>query len=81
MENEAVVAEILNRANGTLELIDVSHELPELKRKPGLSDWKVFTRDGQIVNSFEELPEGTPGKFIPSMWPPKNAGDLHLERW
>ncbi|KAG0056401.1 hypothetical protein BGZ83_005116 [Gryganskiella cystojenkinii] len=80
MENEAVVAEILNRANGTLELVDVSHELPELKRKPGLSDWKVFTRDGQIVNSFEELPEGTPGKFIPSMWPPKNAGKLHLER-
>ncbi|KAF9201173.1 hypothetical protein BGZ49_008608 [Haplosporangium sp. Z 27] len=80
MENEAVVAELLNRANGTLELIDVSHELPELKRRPGLSDWKVFTKEGQIVDKFEDVPADAKGKFYPSMWPPKNASELHLER-
>lgn len=81
MENEAVVAEILNRAKGSLELVDVSHELPELKRRPGLSDWKVFTRDGKMVDTHEDLPTDATGKFYPSMWPPKNAADLHLERW
>ncbi|KAG0348939.1 hypothetical protein BG005_011244 [Podila minutissima] len=80
MENEAVVAEMLNRANGSLELVDVSHELPELKRRSGISDWKVFTKEGEIVDSMENVPETAKGKFYPSMWPPKNAGDLHLER-
>ncbi|KAF9183005.1 hypothetical protein BGZ51_004308 [Haplosporangium sp. Z 767] len=80
MENEAVVAEMLNRANGTLELVDVSQELPALKRRPGLSEWKVFTKEGEIVDKFEDVPEGAKGKFYPSMWAPKNAGELHLER-
>ncbi|ORY95172.1 S-adenosyl-L-methionine-dependent methyltransferase [Lobosporangium transversale] len=80
MENEAVVAEILNRANGTLELVDVSNELPQLKRRPGLSDWKVFTKDGQIMEKFEDIPKDARGRFYPSMWPPSNADNLHLER-
>ncbi|KAI9239310.1 MAG: S-adenosyl-L-methionine-dependent methyltransferase [Podila humilis] len=80
MENEAVVAEMLNRANGSLELVDVSHELPELKRRSGISDWKVFTKEGELVDRFEDVPENAKGKFYTSMWPPKNAGDLHLER-
>lgn len=59
VENEAVVAEVLRRANGkpswikiygyeahfslqgALVLKDVSDQLPELKRKPGLTSWKV----------------------------------------
>ncbi|KAG0348735.1 tRNA (cytosine(34)-C(5))-methyltransferase [Podila humilis] len=80
MENEAVVAELLNRANGSLELVDVSHELPKLKRCAGISDWKVFTKEGEIVDRMEDVPETAKGKFYPSMWPPKNAADLHLER-
>ena len=70
----------MNRANGSLELVDVSHELPELKRRPGLSKWKVFTRDGKIVDKLEDVPADAGGKFSSSMWPPKNAADLHLER-
>ncbi|KAF9086277.1 hypothetical protein BGX23_009023 [Mortierella sp. AD031] len=80
MENEAVVAEMLNRANGSLELVDVSHELPLLKRRPGLSSWKVFTKEGQVVEKFEDVPADAKGKFYPSMWAPKNAGELHLEK-
>lgn len=81
MENEAIVAEMLNRGNGSLELVDVSNELPELKRRPGLSDWKVFTKDAQLVDKMEDLPKDTKGRFYPSMWPPQNARELHLERW
>ncbi|KAI8347174.1 S-adenosyl-L-methionine-dependent methyltransferase [Mortierella sp. GBAus27b] len=80
MENEAVVAEMLNRGNGSLELVDVSNELPELKRRPGLSEWKVFTKDGQIVDTIENLPNDAKGRFYPSMWAPKNAAELNLER-
>jgi 16S rRNA C967 or C1407 C5-methylase (RsmB/RsmF family) len=81
MENEAIIAEMLNRANGSIELVDVSNELPQLKRRPGLSDWKVFTRSGQSVATMEDLPSDAKGRFYPSMWPPKNASELHLERW
>lgn len=42
VENEAVVAALLNRAQGALELVDVSDQLPELKRRPGLTTWEVF---------------------------------------
>lgn len=81
MENEAIVAEMLNRSNGSLELVDVSNELPELKRRPGLSDWKVFTKEGQLVGKMEDLPQDAKGKFYSSMWAPQNAGELHLDRW
>ncbi|KAF2316057.1 hypothetical protein GH714_040852 [Hevea brasiliensis] len=41
VENEAVVAEILRRCGGSVELVDVSKELPQLVRRPGLRKWKV----------------------------------------
>ncbi|KAG0307494.1 hypothetical protein BGZ98_000147 [Dissophora globulifera] len=80
MENEAVVAEMLTRANGTLELVDVSTELPLLKRRPGISDWKVFTREGAVVDKIEDVPSDAKGKYFPSMWPSKDASKLHLDR-
>ncbi|KAJ2782940.1 tRNA (cytosine-5-)-methyltransferase ncl1 [Coemansia interrupta] len=48
IENEAVVAHVLNHFEGALRLVDVSAELPELKRRPGLATWKVMTRDGEL---------------------------------
>ncbi|KAF9974099.1 tRNA (cytosine(34)-C(5))-methyltransferase [Actinomortierella ambigua] len=80
MENEAVVAELLNRSKGTLELVDVSNELPELIRKPGMSKWTVFTKEGVQVDKMEDLPNDAKGKYYESMWAPKNAAELHLER-
>ncbi|KAK4353914.1 hypothetical protein RND71_026108 [Anisodus tanguticus] len=40
IENEAVVVEILRRCGGSVELVDVSSELPQLVRRPGLKKWK-----------------------------------------
>ncbi|CDS09206.1 hypothetical protein LRAMOSA10566 [Lichtheimia ramosa] len=77
VENEAVVAEVLRLAEGALELKDVSNELPELRRKPGLTTWKVMTKDGQFVDSIDDVPEGN---LPPSVFPPTNVADLHLER-
>lgn len=41
IEDEAVIASLLRYAAGALELVDVSQQLPQLKRTSGLSKWKV----------------------------------------
>ncbi|KAJ2779096.1 tRNA (cytosine-5-)-methyltransferase ncl1 [Coemansia javaensis] len=55
VENEAVVAHVLDRFGAALRLVDVSAELPALKRRPGLSTWKVMARDGSIHGSPETI--------------------------
>ncbi|EEY66741.1 tRNA (cytosine-5-)-methyltransferase, putative [Phytophthora infestans T30-4] len=44
VENEAVVAELLRRAGGSLELLDVSNKMPGLIARPGRSKWRVGWR-------------------------------------
>ena len=46
IENEAVVAALLKETDGALELLDVSAELPDLKRSPGLREWQVWDKFG-----------------------------------
>lgn len=50
IENEAVVAEALRKFD-QVSLVDVSNELPGLKRRPGISSWKVFAKD--LTEKFE----------------------------
>ena len=57
VEDEAVVAEILRRTHGTVVLKDMSHHLPELKRREGITSWKVLDNDLNVVNSYEDVPE------------------------
>ncbi|GMH38025.1 hypothetical protein BSKO_05909 [Bryopsis sp. KO-2023] len=49
IEDEAVVADVLRRTKGAMELVDVSDTLPLLKRMPGISGWRVYdsTRPNQ----------------------------------
>lgn len=42
IENEAVVAELLRRTNGAVRIMDASTCLPKLKRRKGLTTWKVI---------------------------------------
>lgn len=44
VENEAVVAELLRRSGGALELVDVSQKLPQLKYRKGRTKWNVGWR-------------------------------------
>lgn len=44
VENEAVVAELLRHAGGSLELLDVSKKMPQLVARPGRSKWRVGWR-------------------------------------
>jgi multisite-specific tRNA:(cytosine-C5)-methyltransferase len=38
---EDLFFQILRASGGSVELLDVSSELPELKRRPGMMSWKV----------------------------------------
>lgn len=89
IENEAVVAAALTSGNGEFQLVDVASRLPELVRKPGISQWKVSVdKEGkELVTSYgsywDSLNEAQKGdtKITESMFPPTDAAGLHLERW
>ncbi|XP_045141222.1 RNA cytosine C(5)-methyltransferase NSUN2 [Echinops telfairi] len=83
VEDEAVVAALLEKSEGALELADVSSELPGLKWMPGLSHWKVMTKDGQWFADWDEVPHSRHTQIRPTMFPPKdleNLQALNLQR-
>ncbi|KAF1794230.1 S-adenosyl-L-methionine-dependent methyltransferase [Phytophthora cactorum] len=71
----------------TAELVDVSNTLPLLKRRPGISTWKVIDSQLKEYSSYENYVEENmkdkiKDKIRATMFPPteKEAADLHLER-
>ncbi|CAI5745058.1 unnamed protein product [Peronospora destructor] len=87
LENEAVVADLLRWSKGSLELVDVTNTLPLLKRRPGISTWKVLDSQLKEHTSYETYVEENKedkikDKVCATMFPPteKEAVDLHLER-
>ena len=47
VEDEAVVAAMLKQAKGSLKLLDMSKELPNLRRTPGVKTWEVWDKFGK----------------------------------
>uniref|UniRef100_A0A1I8AL02 tRNA (cytosine(34)-C(5))-methyltransferase n=1 Tax=Steinernema glaseri TaxID=37863 RepID=A0A1I8AL02_9BILA len=82
IEDEAVLAELLRHFDGTVELMDVSDKLPELKRSPGISEWKVMDRDMLEFSSYDEVPGRLKRPIQKTMFPPtkEEAEKFHLER-
>ncbi|RKP36525.1 S-adenosyl-L-methionine-dependent methyltransferase [Dimargaris cristalligena] len=84
LENEAVVAALLNSTDGALRLVDVSDRLPALVRRPGLTTWKVLRKDGEPAERFSDFAEEginrAHSKCLPTLFPPANVADLHLDR-
>ncbi|XP_042485041.1 RNA cytosine-C(5)-methyltransferase NSUN2-like isoform X2 [Macadamia integrifolia] len=74
VENEAVVAEILRRCGGSVELLDVSSELPQLIRRPGLKKWKVRDK-GIWLASYKDVPRYRRVAIVPSMFPSGSSSD------
>jgi multisite-specific tRNA:(cytosine-C5)-methyltransferase len=83
MENEAVVASAIERCGGVskVKLLSTTDQLPALKRSPGLNDWSIMARSGQIYESWPEAqqfePEGS--KVVPGMFPPEAEEKIPLE--
>ncbi|KAJ1975729.1 tRNA (cytosine-5-)-methyltransferase ncl1 [Dimargaris verticillata] len=84
MENEAVVAELLNTTQGALRLMDMSQALPGLKRCPGITTWKVMARDGTLADDYEQfatkVPNRSLAKYPPSLFPPANIDTLGMDK-
>ncbi|PPQ64466.1 hypothetical protein CVT24_008476 [Panaeolus cyanescens] len=87
VENEAVIAEALG-SNRDFELVDVSSQIPELKRRPGLTTWRA-TADKTMSRTFESYEEfmgssmfddNVKAKLTPGHWPPPDADKMNLER-
>ncbi|KAJ1268920.1 hypothetical protein BS78_07G170500 [Paspalum vaginatum] len=72
VENEAVVAELLRRSGNSVELLDVSSELPELVRRPGLSTWKVQDRESWF-QTHDDVPDDRKNLVLPSTFPSSNS--------
>ncbi|XP_061344392.1 uncharacterized protein LOC133290324 [Gastrolobium bilobum] len=68
IENEAVIAEVLQRCGGSVKLLDVSSELPQLIRRSGLKRWKVNDRGTWLV-SYKDVPKFRRSVILPSMFP------------
>lgn len=83
MEDEAVIHRLLVESKGSLELEEVSEKLPGLKFVRGLSKWIVMSRELDIFNTPEEIPESMKHKLQKTLFPPKTeaAESFHLERW
>ncbi|KAJ1814272.1 tRNA (cytosine-5-)-methyltransferase ncl1, partial [Coemansia sp. RSA 2599] len=86
IENEAVVAHVLDHFEGALQLVDVSDQLPSLKRRPGLATWKVMTRDGELHDSPQTAMLSTMSRsqrrHFDSFFPlsRERMDELHIER-
>lgn len=79
VENEAVIARAIDRCGGLskVHVVDCSDALPKLKRRHGLSTWKVMDKQGKIWQSWSDVekektrngPEGL-GRLAEAMFPP-----------
>ncbi|KAK0438348.1 S-adenosyl-L-methionine-dependent methyltransferase [Desarmillaria tabescens] len=84
VENEAVVASAL-RSHADFHLVDVSSQLPELKRQPGLTSWRPTSdREAKTTydtyDAFLSAEPGSETKLTPGHWPPQDVDGLNLPR-
>ncbi|XP_075968763.1 RNA cytosine C(5)-methyltransferase NSUN2 [Anarhichas minor] len=83
IEDEAVIAALLEKSEGALELVDGSADLPGLKWMPGVAAWKLMTKEGQWFSDWSEVPSNRRTQIRPTMFPPtdpEKLADMHLER-
>ncbi|XP_068154387.1 tRNA (cytosine(34)-C(5))-methyltransferase [Drosophila tropicalis] len=70
IENEAVLQRIIKDSDGALELVDAGHLVPGLKYNPGMTNWKLATKDvDQVFSTFDEVPENLHTIIRPAMFP------------
>jgi 16S rRNA C967 or C1407 C5-methylase (RsmB/RsmF family) len=82
VENEAVVAAVLQATKGAMKLLDVSDALPALRRRAGLQTWRVKDGSGWYADwddVRERVAEGK-SKFDPTMFPPPPPAREALSR-
>jgi tRNA (cytosine34-C5)-methyltransferase len=83
IENESVVAQLLQIFQGQISLVDISDQLPGLKTKSGLNQWCIIGKNQEVYHSFEDIPSTLQSTIRPHMFPPSKdvLETLHLNRW
>lgn len=65
---------------GSVMLLDARDNLEGLKCAKGLVKWKVVSKDLDVYENFEQVPEKWSTQIRPQMFPPKE--DVHnLTKW
>ncbi|XP_061616511.1 RNA cytosine C(5)-methyltransferase NSUN2 [Phyllopteryx taeniolatus] len=83
IEDEAVIAALLEKSEGALELVDCSADLPGLKWMPGVTSWKLMTKEGKWYADWSEVPSSRHTQIRPTMFAPADVerlAGMHLER-
>jgi 16S rRNA C967 or C1407 C5-methylase (RsmB/RsmF family) len=83
IENEAVIAAALNAFPGCVQLLDCSADLRSLKRRPGMSSWKLMHKLSAGKKELAEVSAESPAHVAAQMAPlapPPNAAALALDR-
>ncbi|KAK6490465.1 RNA cytosine-C(5)-methyltransferase NSUN2-like [Huso huso] len=83
IEDEAVIASLLEKSEGALELVDVASEVPGLKWMPGVTSWKLMTKTGEWYANWSEVPQNRHTQIRPTMFPPtdpEKLKEMKLER-
>uniref|UniRef100_A0A1I8MXI6 tRNA (cytosine(34)-C(5))-methyltransferase n=1 Tax=Musca domestica TaxID=7370 RepID=A0A1I8MXI6_MUSDO len=81
IENEAVLQRIIADSNGALEIVDASHLVPGLKYIPGMTKWKLASKEvDETYNNFEEVPEKYHTIIRPNMFPLPDIEKYGLEK-
>ncbi|EFA86421.1 NOL1/NOP2/Sun family protein [Heterostelium album PN500] len=71
IENEAVVAALIARSEGSMRIVDVSAMHPALKRAQGLHSWPVVDKEtGELYSSWESVAPTKKARIHPSFFPP-----------
>lgn len=83
VEDEAVIASAIERCGGVakVKLLDTSNMLEGLVRSPGLTDWSIMSRTGQIYESWPEAEsnEAVDSKIVPGMFAPEPEEKIPLQ--
>ena len=83
VENESVVAQLLQTFQGQISLVDITSQLPGLITKPGLKNWCVIAKNQEVYHSYEDVPKTVQSTIRPQMFPPSEdvLESLHLDKW
>merc|ERR1712059_143709 len=84
IEDEAVLARLLQETGDSVRLVEIRDKLPGLVCSPGLQTWVCASKEGEIYQKWDEVPEKIAKTQIrPYMFSPEDPevrAGLHLER-
>ena len=81
IENEAVIGRLLLASKGSLELVDVTGQLPSLIWAPGHTSWRVYDPNMHCYDKYIDVPDKYKKNQIrESMFSCLYPKALHLER-